>query len=132
MKKGEETALAIMVSLIVLVLILGQYYLFFVIIQNKVIQPNSEQYIGSELDLDIITFAESNSDLIVKSIQNKKYEELEKEINKLEFDSCWELKIKNKVFNKDNCNIKNPETTIINIPDYDNNQIKIILNVEKK
>ena len=132
MKKGEETALAIMVSSIVLVIILGQYYLFFVIIQNKVIQPNSEQYIGSELDLDIITFAESNSDLIVKSIQNKKYEELEKEINKLEFDSCWELKIKNKVFNKNSCNIKNPETTIINIPDYENNQIKIILNVDKK
>lgn len=129
MKKGES-GLTMIVSVIVVIIVLMQYFIFFVFFPHKITQ--SGEYIGSELDLNLMTFVKLNSDLIVKSVKNNNYNELEKEINKLEFDKCWELKIKDKTFKKDDCDIKNPETTIMNIPNYDNQPIKIILNVNKK
>ena len=132
MKKGDESALTILVSLIVLMIIISQYFIFFVFFPHKIIQPDSQQYIGSEIDLPLMTFVKLNSDLIVSSVKSDDYNNLEKKIDELEFDGCWELKIKDRTFNKNNCDIKNPETTVMNIPDYSNNQIKIILNVNKK
>lgn len=132
MKKGEGEGLTIIISVIILMIIITQYFIFFVLFPNKEIKIDSEQYTGSEPDLDLITFVKLNSDLMVKSVKNDDYKGLEKEINKLDFDNCWELKINEKTFNKNNCNINNPETAIINIPDYNNNQIKITLNVNKK
>lgn len=129
MKKGES-GLTMIVSIIVIIIILMQYLIFFVFFPHKITQ--SGEYIGSEIDLPLITFVKLNSDLIVKSVKNNDYNELETEINKLEFDKCWELKIKDKTFKKDDCSIKNPEMTIINIPNYDNQQIRITLDVDKK
>ena len=131
MKKGQETGFVILISLIALILLVSQYYIFFVLSPNKIIQINSRQYISSEIDLDLITFVKLNSDLIIKSVNSNDYNELEKEINKLKFDKCWEIKIQDKIFNKD-CKIKDPDMTIMNIPNYNNNQIKIILNINKK
>ena len=130
MKKGQETGLSIMVSLIVLIIIITQYFIFFVFFPDKIIQPDSEQYIGSEIDLDLISFTKLNSDLIVKSVNNNDYTELKKEINKLKIDECFEIKINEEEFN--NCKIKDPDTTIMNIPNYNNNPIRITLNINKK
>ena len=130
MRKGDESALTILISVIVLMVIITQYFIFFVFFPHKITQ--SDQYLGSENDLGLMTFVKLNSDFIVKSVKNNNYEALEKEIYKLNFDKCWELKINQKTFNKNNCNIKDYETTIMSIPDYDNNQIKITLNINKK
>ena len=130
MKKGQGTGLAMIVSLIVLIIIITQYFIFFVIFPNKVIQPDPEQYIRSEIDLDLISFVELNSDLIVKSVINDDYKGLKEKMKKLEPNRCWEIKINQEIIN--NCKIKDSDTTIMNIPDYNNNPIKIILNINKK
>jgi len=132
MKKGDATGLVIIISVIAIIIIITQYLIFFVVLPNKSIQVDIKEYIEEELDLTLMTFVKLNSDLIVKSIKNNNYAELEKEINKLEFDKCWEIKIQDKIFNKNNCKIKDPNIAIQNIPDYNNNQIKIELNVNKK
>ena len=108
-----------------------QYFIFSVFFPHKSVQ--SDAYFGSEIDLDLINFVKLNSDSIVKSVKDNDYNDLSKEINKLYFNNrCWELKINDKVFNIYNCGIYKPEAATVSIPDYNNNNIIIILNVNKK
>jgi len=127
MKKGES-GLTMLISVIVIMIILIQYLIFFVFFPNKTITVS--EYKPSESDLLLINFARLNSDLIVQSVKEDNYVELEKIIQNINIKKCFEIKIKEKVFS--NCGIKNPEMSIINIPDYNNNQIRITLITEKK
>lgn len=127
MKKGES-GLTMLISIIVIIIILIQYLIFFVFFPSRTITVNEYKAPGE--DLLLINFARLNSDLIVKSVNEGSYVNLEKEIQSINIKKCFEIKIKEKAFS--NCDIKNPEMSIINIPDYSNNQIKITLITEKK
>lgn len=131
MKKGQETGLTIIISVIVLIIIILQSLIFFVFLPRKNIQPNIEEYIGSEMSLDLIAFARSNSNLIVQSVGNNDYSSIEEVINNLDFGDCWEIKINEMAFNKNKCSIKNAKTSAMSIPDYNNNQIRMELNVKE-
>ncbi|MBS3143307.1 hypothetical protein J4446_00295 [Candidatus Woesearchaeota archaeon] len=131
MKKGQGTGLALIVSTIILILIITFYVIILVLIPGKSIEIKSEQYIGSESDINLINFVNLNSDLIVKSVSSYDYTELEKEIYKSNIDECWEMKINEKRFSN-NCEIKNPYTTEMNIPDYEGHTIKIIFTTNSK
>lgn len=127
MKKGQETGLSIIVSLVVLILIITQYFLFSIFL-DKTIEIDSQQYIKSELNPELISLTKLNADLIIKSIKENDYTKLQEIINKIDLEGCWEIKVNDQRFNKDNCEIKEPETFFMNIPDYDNNPIKVELN----
>ena len=138
MKKGQETGLTILISVIVLIIIVTQYFIFFVISPDKtIISPESQSQIGSEIELDLMTFVKLNSDLIIKSTKNNNYDELEKEITKLNLGDCWRIKIKDKTFQSKNfdktyeCQVKFKHTTKTNIPDYNNKKIEIKLSINK-
>ena len=143
MKKGQETGLSIMVSVIVLLIIITQYFVFFVFFPNKTIKPDSTQYIGSEINMELITFTKLNSDLIIKSINNNNYLELEKEMEKLYLlGDCVNLKINKKLFRKEDCDNKpggqlgvspiiNYQESITQIPNYNNIPINITLKMKK-
>jgi hypothetical protein len=136
MKKGQETLLSILISFIVLVIILIQYLIFFVIIPDKSIELNSGQYVGSEINLKLLTFTRLNSDLIVDSVRTKDYKKIEDEITNMNLGYCWEFKINNKRFKSDNydstyeCNIKVVQNSKIKIPDYNNKEIEINLTIK--
>ena len=143
MKKGEGTGLSIIISLIVIIIIITQYFIFFVIFPSETIELDSKQYIGSEIDLELITFTKLNSDLIIKSVNNNDYDELEKEITKLYLlGDCVNLKINNKLFRIEDCENRpggqlgisspiNYQESIMNLPNYNNNPINIILKIKK-
>ena len=130
MRRGASTGLVLIVSIIVIILIITQYFIFFVILPKKSIQVDIKEYLEKEMNLPLITFVKLNSDLIVRSVKNNNYIELENEIKKINFGDCWEIKVQNKVFN--NCNVKKPEISTIIIPDYNNNPIEIELKVDKR
>lgn len=134
MKKGQETGLTMLISVIVLMLIIGQYFIFFVFFPD-IISPKFQQESISEIELDLLTFVKSNSDLIIKSVQNNNYDELEKEITDTNIGECWKIKIKDKTFQSKmatyECQVKAKHTTKTNIPDYNNNKIEISLIINK-
>ena len=135
MRKGES-GLTILISVIIIMIILTQYLIFFVFLPNRNIITNKYQI--SESDLLLISFAELNFDLIVKSVKNDNYEDLEKIIQEIDIKKCFSIKIKEKMLSKCGINDKQtirdilPETSEITIPDYSNNQIKITLFMENK
>lgn len=127
MKKGES-GLTMLISVIVIIIILIQYLIFFVFFPHRTII--TDEYEFYETDLTLINFARLNSDLIVRSVKEDNYEELEKGIQNINIKKCLEIKIKEKIFGT--CDVKNPEISLITIPDYGNNQIKVTLIMEKK
>ncbi len=127
MKKGEA-GLTMLISVIIIIIILTQYLIFFVFFPNRNIIAN--EYKTSENDLLLINFVKMNSNLIVKSVKNNDFKDIEKSIQEIKVSECFEIKINEEKFS--NCHIKNPEMSIITIPDYNNNPIKITMFVEKK
>jgi len=127
MKKGEA-GLTMLISVIVIIIILTQYLIFFVFFPSRKTVTNEYQI--SENDLLLINFARINSDLIVRSVDKNEYKDIENVVKNIDADECFEIKIKERTFK--NCDAKNPEMTIMTIPDYNNNQIEITLLMGKK
>ena len=67
MRKGEGTGLAMIISVIVLIIILTQYFILIILFPSKTINADIRDYVGSEEDIEFISFVELNSDLIIKS-----------------------------------------------------------------
>ena len=131
MRKGDGSGLMMIISVIVLMIILVQYFIFSMIFPHKSVQ--SDLYFGSGIDFDLINFVELNSDLIVKSVKNDNYDDLSIKMKKMDFNGrCWQLKINDEVFNIYICSMNEHEAAETSIPDYSNNDIKIILRVNKK
>jgi len=143
MKKGQETGLTILISVIVLMLIILQYFIFFVFFP-EIISPKFQQETESEIDLELLTFTRSNSNLIIISIKNNDYNELEDEIKKLySIGDCVNLQINKKLFREKDCENQpggqlgisptiNYKKSTINIPDYNNNKINITLKIKNE
>ena len=131
MRKGDGSGLMMIISVIVLMIILVQYFIFSMIFPHRSVQ--SDLYFGSGIDFDLINFVGLNSDLIVKSVKNDNYDDLSIKMKKMDFNGrCWQLKINDEVFNMYSCDMHEHEAAETSIPDYSNNDIKIILRVNKK
>ena len=76
MRKGEGTGLAMIISVIVLIIILTQYFILIILFPSKTINADIRNYAGSEEDIEFISFVELNSDLIIKSKNSNDYTEL--------------------------------------------------------
>jgi len=135
MKKGEA-GLTMIISVVVLIIIILQYFIFFVWFPD-IIQPKSTQNIqGGEAEVELLTFVKLNSNLILTSVKNNNYVELNKNIESLDWGLCWRIKINDKTFQSEHanslvCASKTKYSTNTNIPDYYNNNINIILELGK-
>src|SRR3989344_5251993 len=104
MRKGEGTGLAMIISIIVILIILTQYFILIILFPSKTINADIRDYVGSEEDIEFISFVELNSDLIIKSKNSNDYTELEKEMVVLyHLGDCINVEINKKILKKDGC-----------------------------
>jgi len=154
MRKGEGTGLAMIISIIVILIILTQYFILIILFPSKTINADIRDYVGSEEDIEFISFVELNSDLIIKSKNSNDYTELEKEMVVLyHLGDCINVEINKKIFKKDGCifeemyalreeapnqaafnrdALAKREQITMHIPDYNNNQVEVILKIKNE
>ena len=150
MKKGSESALTMIASVLLLIVVFMVYYFFFILSSPNVIEINENIEHGENIAL--INFVRLNYNLILNSTRNNDYAELEKEFAKLHYlGDCVNLDINRDVLRKNGCLVEERyavrgeapsqatfnrdvlaerEEFIIQIPDYDNQIIEIKLRIK--
>ena len=155
MRKGEGTGLAMIISVIVLIIILTQYFILIILFPSKTINADIRDYVGSEEDIEFISFVELNSDLIIKSKNSNDYTELEEKMKGIySLGDCINLQIDEKILKENGCTFEMQEYSTggplgvsaeeiiesratrkqiaMNIPDYGNNEVKITLKIKNE